>query len=231
METKGGNGVLEQKKTLREQSHYRICLSTSNYSMSQKIVKGRDWTIIVYPESAPENWRDILEETHMRWVESPLHDRDINADGELKKPHWHILLSADGPITERAVADIAKKLNAPKHMKVGSARGLVRYMIHLDNPEKYQYSRDEIVGHGGADVDSYFELTKTNKITVMKDIVEFIYDNQVDNYADFLMICIKESDEWFDIAINYNTLAINKMIDGIYQKRRSELFKDVNENG
>ena len=33
--------------------------------------KGRDWTFIVYPESAPENWREILDETHLRWIESP----------------------------------------------------------------------------------------------------------------------------------------------------------------
>src|SRR5699024_1861578 len=44
----------------------------------------------------------------------------------------------------------------------------------------------------------------------------YIYENEIDNYADFLMICIQKSDEWFDVAINNNTLAINKMID--YQK-------------
>lgn len=199
--------------------------------MTKKYTKGRDWTFIIYPESAPKNWREILDDTHMKWIESPLHDKDINPDGELKKPHWHVLLTSDGPITDVAVKKIVEPLNAPIPKKVGSARGLVRYMIHLDNPEKYQYSRDEIVGHGGADVESYFELTKTNKISVMKDIVTYIYENEIDNYADFLMICIQKSDEWFDVAINNNTLAINKMIDGIWQKKRYKDFKDVNRNG
>ena len=184
--------------------------------MSEKIVKGRDWAFIVYPESAPKNWREILDETHMRWVESPLHDKDFNPDGTFKKPHWHVMLSADGPITLKAVEKIIEPLNVPAPQKVGSGRGMIRYFIHLDNPEKYQYSRDEIVAHGGADVESYFELTKTNKISVMKDIITYIYENEIDNYADFLMICIQKSDEWFDVAINNNTLAINKMID--YQK-------------
>lgn len=199
--------------------------------MTKKYTKGRDWTFIIYPESAPKNWREILDDTHMKWIESPLHDKDINPDGELKKPHWHVLLTSDGPITDVAVKKIVEPLNAPIPKKVGSARGLVRYMIHLDNPEKYQYSRDEIVGHGGADVESYFELTKTNKISVMKDIIAYIYENEIDNYADFLMICIQKSDEWFDVAINNNTLAINKMIDGIWQKKRYKDFKDVNRNG
>lgn len=187
-----------------------------------KIVKGRDWTFIVYPESAPDNWRSILDDTFMKWIESPLHDKDVNPDGEIKKPHWHILLSADGPITDKAVKKILEPLNCPEPRKVGSSRGLVRYMTHMDNPEKYQYALDDIVAHNGADIASYFELTVTNKITIMKEIVEFIYAHKVDNYADFLMTCIETSDDWFDVAINYNTLAINKMIDAMWHKNRRD---------
>ena len=183
--------------------------------------KGRDWTFIVYPESAPDNWRTVLDEAHLRWIESPLHDKDMNADGEIKKSHYHILLTFDGPVTEKQVIKLIDPLNTPLPKKVGSARGLVRYMAHLDNPEKYQYSRDEIVGHCGADVESYFELTKTSKMSVMKEIITYIYENKIDNYADFLMICIQHSDDWFDVAINYNTLAINKMIDGMWLKKKN----------
>jgi hypothetical protein len=188
---------------------------------AKKTIKGRDWTFLVYPESAPVNWREILDETHIRWVESPLHDKDINPDGEFKKSHFHILLSADGPITEQAVMKIIEPLNGPIPKKVGSAKGLVRYMAHLDNPEKYQYPVSEIIGHNGADVASYFELTMTNKIVMMKDIVKFIYEEEIDNYADFLMLCIEKSDDWFNIAVNHNTLAINKLIDAMWHKKRN----------
>lgn len=200
---------------------------------NKKVVeKGRDWTFLIYPESAPKNWREILDETHMRWVESPLHDKDTNADGEIKKAHWHILLSSDGPVTLQAVEKIIKPLNSPIPKKVGSSKGLVRYMAHLDNPEKYQYPVDEIIGHNGADVASYFELSMTNKLSLMKDIVKYIFDEQIDNYADFLMIAIETSDDWFNIAINHNTLAINKMIDAVWQKKKSGAFdiKDERKN-
>lgn len=190
--------------------------------MNDKKAKGRDWTFIVYPESAPNNWREILDETHMRWVESPLHDKDVDIDGEIKKAHWHILISADGPITQTAVEKITKLLNCPVPKKVGSARGLVRYMIHMDNPEKYQYKLTDIVGHNGADVATYFEMSVTQKLEVMKDIVRYIYDNRVDNFADFLMVCIENSDDWFSIAVNHNTLAINKLIDAVWQKNKCE---------
>lgn len=185
-----------------------------------KNVKGRDWTFIVYPESAPVSWREILNDTHLRWVESPLHDKDINPDGEIKKAHWHILLTYDGPVNIVAVKKITNKLNAPVPQKISSAKGLVRYMIHLDNPEKFQYSRSDIKGHNGADVASYFELSATNKLMIMKDIVRYIYENEVDNYSDFLMYCIENKDDWFDVAINSNTIAINKMIDAVWQKKK-----------
>ena len=193
----------------------------ANKTEAKKTIKGRDWTFLVYPESAPANWREILDETYMRWVESPCHDKDVNADGEVKKAHFHILLSSDGPITEQAVMKIIEPLKGPMPKKVGSAKGLVRYMAHLDNPEKYQYPIDEIIGHNGADVASYFELTMTNKIVMMKDIVKFIYEEEIDNYADFLMLCIEKSDDWFNIAVNHNRLAINKLIDAMWHKKRN----------
>lgn len=189
----------------------------------EKNKKARNWTIIVYPDSAPENWRNILDDQHIQWIESPLHDKDINpGTGEIKKPHWHILLIYDGPTTFKNVSSLSNKIGSPIPQTIGSAKGLVRYMVHLDNPEKYQYSLNEIVPHGGADVQSYFELSATSRLSVMKEIIKYIYDEKIDNYSDFLMIAIQKSDDWFDVAVNYNTLAINKMIDGVWQKNKSD---------
>ncbi|MCZ6908438.1 MAG: Rep family protein, partial [Rickettsia endosymbiont of Ixodes persulcatus] len=109
--------------------------------------------------------------------------------------------------------------------KVGSSKGMVRYFIHMDNPEKYQYSIDDVVGHNGADIASYFELSATNRLTIMKDIVSYIYDNRIDNFADFLMLCIQENDDWFNVAVNSNTLAINKMLDAIWHKKQNKYNK------
>jgi Plasmid replication protein. len=196
----------------------------------RKIRKGRDWTFIVYPESAPVDWRDILDDTHVRWIESPLHNKDVNPDGTLKKPHWHIMMSWDGPVASGPVRLVSEAVGSYVDVKkVGSARGLVRYMVHMDNPEKYQYDVSEIKGHNGADVQSYFELTATDRLSVMKEIVQFIYDNEITNYATFLMLAITEqdNDDWFSVAVNSNTLAINKMIDAMWQKKYRDRKYDV----
>lgn len=181
--------------------------------------RARSWTFPLYPESAPENWREILDEYHVPWVESPLHDKDINPDGELKKAHWHIVLFFDGKKSFEQIKEITDALNAPIPQKTANPKGLVRYLIHMDNPEKYQYKRDEIVCHCGADIDEYFALSVSSRRAVLWEIIDFIQDSRVENFSDFIGFCLEtENREWFDIAMNHNTLAINKVIDSIYQK-------------
>ena len=147
------------------------------------VEKKRYWTLIVYPESAPEMWRSVLDDGHYAWIESPLHDRDVNADGEVKKAHWHILVIFDGPMSDVTPKRIAESINAPMPKGVGSAKGLVRYMIHLDNPEKYQYEKSDIVAHGGADVETFFEISMTSRLDILKKISRYVIDNNIVNFG------------------------------------------------
>ena len=58
----------------------------------------RNYATIVYPESAPKNWLDILREMKFNVLVSPLHDKDVNPeDGEIKKAHYHVLLPMTVP--------------------------------------------------------------------------------------------------------------------------------------
>ena len=77
--------------------------ANSSTNDGQKESKTRNWATVVYPESAPEEWRDILIQIHVPSLVSPLHDKDENPNGEPKKPHYHVLLMYDGP-RERSLA-------------------------------------------------------------------------------------------------------------------------------
>ena len=65
--------------------------------MARDDYKTRNWVTIVYPESAPKDWRDKLREECIQAVVSPLHNADANPDGEQKKEHYHVMLLFDGP--------------------------------------------------------------------------------------------------------------------------------------
>ena len=60
--------------------------------MSNNAIKKRNWAFVLYIESAPSNWLDILIKSGLSFAVSPYHDKDINPDGEVKKAHYHIIL-------------------------------------------------------------------------------------------------------------------------------------------
>lgn len=54
-------------------------------SSGQREERTRAWTFILYEESAPENWVELIDELHIQWCESPWHDNDLNPTGEVKR--------------------------------------------------------------------------------------------------------------------------------------------------
>ena len=71
--------------------------------MAEKNVKKRNWAFVLYPESAPKDWREQLQLTGLQCAISPLHDRDTNPTGEPKKPHYHVILTYSGPTAYNVV--------------------------------------------------------------------------------------------------------------------------------
>ena len=49
--------------------------------------RARNFATIIYPESAPNDFLLILKDFKVNFFLSPLHDKDCDIHGELKKPH------------------------------------------------------------------------------------------------------------------------------------------------
>lgn len=176
----------------------------------------RNWTMVVYPESAPGNWREILDSLHVPYLVSPLHDKDVNPDGEVKKAHWHVVLVFENKKSYHQIKEIADKLNAPIPQKVESLRGMVRYLVHTDNPEKYQYSREDIENHGVDDIDKYFETASTDRAILMA-IIRYIKENNVTSFAKLVYYAVEaDKQDWLDCMANRNTMFLNAMVTAQY---------------
>ena len=184
--------------------------------------RARLWTFIIYPDSAPENWRSVLDDIHIPWIESPLHDKDTNADGEAKKPHIHILLIFSGQKSFDQIKDITISVNSPIPQVCHDARSLTRYFAHLDNPEKWQYSTDDIIGHGGADVAEYLELLKSRVSFVLQEIFNWLSENHITEYSDLIDYAMATNNtDWFKVATQYATLPIKTYLSSVRHGRRS----------
>lgn len=182
----------------------------------------RLWTFIVYPESAPEDWRDRIDETHSPYAVSPLHDRDINADGTPKKPHWHVFLSFEGVKSYEQVLEIAQAAQGTIPQRVESAKGMARYLAHLDNPDKAQYDRNLIETHGGLDIAEYLEGNKADSRRICKEIIEYVIENDITEYEDIITYAMYNNDEWFDALRTECTYVVNSFIKSRRHRKERE---------
>lgn len=158
----------------------------------------RNWCAVVYPESAPENWQSILDDYHIEWVESPLHEFDANPTGELKKAHYHIVLCFDGPKSYEQVDELIRPLNCPKPIKCNSLKGAVRYMAHLDNPEKFQYHLNDIKAHGGIDLAEVLRPSSSERYGIIREMQRYCRDNKITEFADLFDYAAEEHfEDWF----------------------------------
>lgn len=172
--------------------------------------RARSWTFVLYPESAPNDWRGVLDDEHIQWVESPLHDKDTNPDGTPKKPHWHILLMFEGKKSYEQIKEITDKLNAPIPQKTASARGLVRYMVHMDNPEKFQYNVSDIIGHGGADVSELLKPSSSERYSMIREMIAFVREHGIVEFQDLMdYAATNRFDDWFPMLCDSSSYVMS----------------------
>ena len=175
-------------------------------------VKKRNWTFVLYPESAPSDWQEQIKLSGLMSAISPLHDKDINPTGEAKKAHYHILLVYSGPTTYNAVAKFTASLNATIPQPLESVRGMYRYFSHKDNPEKYQYNESDIVTVNGFNIADLVELTKSEVNEVKARVLHLIREVDIIEYADLIdFLTDNEMLVEYDVAVN-NTFFFNSYI-------------------
>lgn len=164
--------------------------------------KNRHWTFIVYPDSVEENWIQILIETGLPFAISPLHDKDINQDGlETKKPHYHVVVTYDGPTTYKSVNEnICQVIKSTIPKRVLSLRGIYRYLTHEDNPEKYHYNREDIHEYNNFHID----MTDTEINYQMVQITNDIVNHDLRSFYDLINYYLNISDfDNFKIVSNH----------------------------
>ena len=167
-------------------------------------IKKRHWAFVAYPESLPGDWQEILRQTGLPIAISPLHDKDKNADGTVKKPHYHIILAYSGPTSFSVVKKITDKLNAPAPISLEAIKGYYRYFTHKDNPEKHQYAEKDIKTLNNFAILDFVEIKKSEVIKIKKDLQILILKECFVEYADFMDFVLTElTDAEYDVASSH----------------------------
>jgi len=205
----------------------------------------RAYTIILYPDSESYNYKEILDYIELNYAEYAyiLHDRDIypadvkddstgqllHSKGEIKKPHYHVLFKfKDG----RSPSAVSKELGLEEHDLeiIKSWKAQVRYLIHLDDEDKVQYSRSDIVSN--AALDKYLQTIKEEP-DQLYELLHFIDSNVVNNPFT-LMYYVCEHPELYPAyrrnaaslqnCINYNARNYEKKkIEADFKSQQTQL--------
>lgn len=198
----------------------------SEASDKQDALKGRHFAYVVYPESAPADWIEQLQQTGLSFVVSPLHDKDVDPTGTPKKPHYHVIISWGNTTTYRAARGLCDKLRCPRPQALKSPNAMYRYMQHLDNPDKYQYTDIPTTYNGWVR-----PLNAADVVQLKREIWGMVYTNDCQEYGELLMVCVEHGSEYFDVASSH-TIFFSKICDGYRHapirtlKRRYNMLDD-----
>jgi hypothetical protein len=220
----------------------------SKKSSEKKTGKGRtrNYATVIYPSkeylerigskydgangygSAPEDWKERLSDLHVPVLVSPLHDRDINPDKTIKKPHYHVLFMFDTVKEwETQVKSMFELIGGVGREAVNSARGYARYLCHLDNPEKAQYDPKDIIAFGGADYSAVVHLP-TDDMKMLQEVFAFIRVNQIYSLAELLDICSVVNQDWFSMIAMSRAYVVDKYIKSLtWENENSYVRKSI----
>lgn len=199
---------------------------------NKKDVKKRNWWFVLYPESAPPDWRDRLRATGLPIAISPLHDKDVYDNGEQagqpKKPHHHVILAYPGPTTYSVVCKLVQgELGQPIPQPLEAIRGGYRYLSHADNPEKYQYDAKDIETLNGFNILDYVDMTAAEAVAMNKELVSLIMELGFADYCDFIeYLLFNGTDVQYEYAISH-TLFFTAYLKSRWQREKA--FREAEE--
>ena len=193
----------------------------------EKVKKSRYWGFIIYPDSMPSNWIEILQQTGLQIAVSPLHCYDTNEDGTLKKAHRHVLLCFDGPTTLKNIEYISEKLNGTQIICINSVKGMYRYHIHQDNPEKFQYNEDDRVLINGFSISDYASLTTSEESILIQQVILYIHTYEIYEYSYLVDFLMREDIQAFDYVVHH-TLLFNTFCNSRRNKIKQATAKKKN---
>ena len=175
--------------------------------------RSNKWAFLIYQESAPENYLEVLEDLHIPFVLSPWHDKDVNKQtGEFKKSHKHGALFFDSLKSYSQVSELlTEKLNSPAHVEiVMSPKGMYDYFTHAENPDKTLYDVNEIESGCGFELEKF--LIEQASGTFLNEVIDLIEENEITEFEELVKFARKNNNLLLSLVID-KTFFFSKFLD------------------
>ena len=179
--------------------------------------KSKYFCCVLYPDSSTyvvDKVIKSLAEEHLTFALSPIHDRDVEDDGSLKKGHYHLLLAYPSATTLNNIRGWFRACGMPESdlhsVRVcASAVGYFRYLTHRDNPEKAQYDYNEIrIFNDSDDVFKKFSKNSTDKIDDLIRIFKIVDELNTISFHSLIQYLMLNERDLFKLLTSSSALAI-----------------------
>lgn len=187
----------------------------------------RNWQMIIYPESCAENWKEYLIESQVSWIASPLHDKDLNEDGTVKKSHRHIIVVYEGKKNYKDILeDIAQPIGAvfpdlDHEVVVKDLRTAIKYLTHNGFDEKAQYSEIDICKAPSFDIERFTQISENEQDQIIFDIIDHIEQQDTKEIRDLILYARYNNHDWFRV-IKHKTIFFNHYITSKRNKEKEK---------
>jgi hypothetical protein len=181
---------------------------------SDCVIRDRNFATVVYPESAPDDWQERLEMQRIRAFISPLHDQCVNPDGEIKKPHYHVMIMYDSLKTRAQAQTVFDIIGGVGQEKVQSMRGYARYLCHLDNPEKTRYDTLDVKNISGADYIGAIGLA-VDKYKTIGEMIRYCEEQHIHSFSSLLVYAEQERQDWFRTLCDNGTMVMTEYLKSL----------------
>lgn len=173
----------------------------------------RNFATVIYPDSVntPDDWLSILSDFKTPVLVSPFHDQDVNPTGEPKKPHYHVLIMFEGMKSQDQVKELFDQVGGVGLETVNSIRGYARYLCHLDNPDKHQYSPSDVLQFSGADFIEIIGLP-SDRYDIIGDMIDYCQAEQIYSYATLLVYARHNRNDWFRVLCDSGTIVMKEFL-------------------
>lgn len=183
----------------------------------------RNWACIFWPDSAPANFIDIISDWHVPAFLSPLHHGGADDLDNQTKDHYHLMVMFDGKASEIQANNFFKVLGG---ITLAQTRPLVhpvgyaRYLIHLDDPDKEQFSISQVRAFCGIDYEDYI-INQDDDLEALMDIIDFCEEHHIYSFRRLCLYCRYERRDWFRIIMKRQRENIWKYLKSFYNDVQS----------
>lgn len=179
--------------------------------------KSKYFCCILYPDCTTYDVEKIiinLSKEHFTFAVSPIHDKDVDDDGNAKKGHFHLLLAYSSATTLNNIRRWFNSCGLPES-ELHSVRicasgvGYYRYLTHKDNPTKAQYNDKDIRVFNDFDhIFKKFSITEIDKIDNLVRIFKIVDELDTISFHSLVQYLMLNERELFKLLTSSSALAI-----------------------